>query len=292
MKCFQMHLCQNLCGNAESLTMLLLRSSDEIAASSGTLSDCLTRFSATSKKAAKAAVLFKLMHLLYADESGTISDPTQGHFVLARVAVFERTTHWIEARLNKIAARFSPDNPYLLELHGSPMRSGSTAWRHIPTSERRQAMIDALRIFVCNKHFRDARLFAVVLEKCRYSGQDIAQIVFEQLSSRFDHFIARLFREKNDKQRGMVLFDNSSTEARIQTLAREFKNSGHSFGVTRSFAEVAVFLDSRASRLIQLADLVAFAILRKFGFDDELYCNVIRDCFDTEGSVQHGLYVR
>jgi len=42
------------------------------------------------------------MHLLYADESGSLSDPGQRHFVLASVSVFEREPHWIEQELNKI----------------------------------------------------------------------------------------------------------------------------------------------------------------------------------------------
>jgi len=44
------------------------------------------------------------MHLLYADESGSLADPGQRHFVLASVSVFEREPHWIEQELNKIAA--------------------------------------------------------------------------------------------------------------------------------------------------------------------------------------------
>lgn len=57
------------------------------------------------------------MHLFYADESGSISDPTQRFFVLAGLAVFERETHWIEQDLNQIASRCEPKNPHAIELH-------------------------------------------------------------------------------------------------------------------------------------------------------------------------------
>jgi len=89
-----------------------------------------------------------------------------------------------------------------------------------------------------------------------------------------------------------MLFDKSSTERRIQTLAREFKYGGHKWGATRNYAEVPVFLDSKASRLVQLADLVAYAIFRYHEYDDATFYDVIKDCFDSEGGVQHGLYVR
>ncbi len=232
------------------------------------------------------------MHLLYADESGSIGDPTQRFFVLAGVSVFERSAHWIETDLNKIASRFAPSDPHSLELHGSPMLKGVRQWRRFPREHRMKAIKDALSEGVVKLHPREARLFAVVLEKNRFAGQDIAQVAFEQLSSRFDQFLGRLYRDHKDRQRGLILFDKSSVEARIQTLAREFKYTGHSFGVTRNFAEVPVFLDSQASRLIQLADLVCYSIYRAFEHDDDSLFEVIRHCFDAEGGVQHGLCVR
>ncbi|MEN2936757.1 hypothetical protein DIBJMFBN_00253 [Mannheimia haemolytica] len=36
------------------------------------------------------------MYLMYVDESGSTTDPTQKYFVLSGIAVFERNTHWIE----------------------------------------------------------------------------------------------------------------------------------------------------------------------------------------------------
>jgi hypothetical protein len=232
------------------------------------------------------------LHLLYADESGSIADPNQKFFVLAGISVFERETHWIEAELNKIAERFSPHHPHSLELHGSPMRTGRDGWDQYAQADRHKAIIDALEIGVCTRHPRQVRLFAAVLEKKNLAGQDIAQVAFEQLSSRFDQFLGRLYRQKQDPQRGLIIFDKSSTEARIQTLAREFKHVGHTFGVTRNYAEVPVFLDSRASRLIQLADLVAYAIFLKYERGDERYFKTIEKCFDSEGGVIHGLHVR
>lgn len=229
------------------------------------------------------------MYLLYADESGSIGDPTARHFVLAGVSVFEREPHWLDRELEAIAKRFDKNEPQSIELHGSPMRSGKGRWRHHSKEERERAILDALSAGVCKRHPNQVRLFGVVLEKKNFSGKDIAQVAFEQLSSRFDQFLRRL-HQKGDTQRGLILFDKSSTEQRIQTLAKEFKVSGHSFGKTRNYAEVPVFIDSQASRLIQLADLVAYALFRKFEYDDPRFYDVIADCFDADGGVVHGFY--
>lgn len=232
------------------------------------------------------------MHLLYADESGSITDAGQKYFVLAGVSISEKETHWIEGELNLIAARFASHNPHSIELHGSPMRSGRDGWDQFPRADRERAVEDALRVGVCKRHPKCVRVFAAVLEKAHFAGKDIAQVAFEQLSSRFDQYLGRLHKQKRDSQRGLIIFAKSSTEARIQTLAREFKYTGHTYGVTRNFAEVPVFLDSKASRLIQLADLVAYGIFLKFERNNDQYYKIIEKCFDAEGGVIHGLYTR
>lgn len=232
------------------------------------------------------------MHLLYVDESGSVTDPAQKYFVLAGVAIFERKTHWVEQPLNDIASQFSPHDPHAIELHGSPMRSGRDGWKAFPLQDRLNAIKAALTAGVADHCPKGVRLFGAVIKKDALPGADPVTHAFEQLTSRFDLFLKRLHHKHGDSQRGIMLFDESSTEQRIQTLAREFKYSGHSWGRTSNYAEVPVFLDSKASRLIQLADLVAYALFRFYEYGDSGFYDVIRRCFDSEGGVDHGLYVR
>jgi hypothetical protein len=233
------------------------------------------------------------VYLLYLDDSGSVSDPKQNHFVLAGLSVFERLPHWIEQELDQIALRFArdPNCLYDVEFHASPMFGGHKVWRGFPKADRLEAIKDALRL-VRKYHPRDLRLFAAVLEKQNFSGQDMIEEAFTQVCSRFDHYLMRLYRNTQNPERGLILFDKSSTEARVQTLARDFKYSGHQYGKTRNYAEVPVFLDSKASRLIQLADLIAYAIFRHVEFQDSQFFEIIESCFDSEGGVVHGLYKR
>jgi hypothetical protein len=231
------------------------------------------------------------MYLLYLDESGSAADPTQRYFVLAGVCAFERATHWIEQKLNRIAERFEPANGHQLELHGSPMRAGREGWKRYALQDRLRAIQDALTEGVAMQSQGNVRLFGAVVEKAALDEQDPIEFAFEQLASRFDLFLQRLYRKHGDPQRGMMLFDKSNTELRIQRLAREFKYVGHTYGKTRNYAEVPVFLDSRSSRLIQLADLVAFALFRFYEYDDAQFFKIIRHRFDHDDGVAHGLFV-
>jgi len=54
-------------------------------------------------------------------------------------------------------------------------------------------------------------------------------------------------------------------------------------------AEVPVFVDSRASRLVQLADLVAYATFRHFERGDSQFFDVFKHRFDEVGGIVHGL---
>ena len=156
----------------------------------------------------KAAFLFgDEMHLLYADESGSVSDPTQKYFVLAGISVFERDTHWIEKDIDAIASRFNPEQPHSIELHGNPMRRGRGPWGKFSREARDQAVVEALTVSIRNRP-NGIRLFGVVLAKQELSGQDISQIASEQLSSRFDMYLTRL-HQRHNTQRGLIVSINA-----------------------------------------------------------------------------------
>lgn len=228
------------------------------------------------------------MHLLYVDESGTVSDPNQKHFVLSGISIPEKKTYWVEQDMNKIASRFNANSPYDIELHGSPMMAGNKEWRPFKKQERIQAIQDCLQLIADSRG--DIRIFASVISQGAHVQDDVINHSFMQIASRFDMFLSRL-HSQNNTQRGIAIFDKSSTEKSIQHLARTFRDTGHNYGQLRNFSEVPVFLDSKASRLIQLADLVAYAIYRKYEKSDDTFFKIIERSFDFNNRQKHGLYV-
>lgn len=229
------------------------------------------------------------MHLLYVDHSGEPTDPKQRFIVLAGLSIFERQGCWISQELDRIAGRFDPADPGSIEFHRSPMRQGRDGWDGFSVPDRMQAMLDALNVFATSNP--QNRIFAAVVEPAAISPRDAIEYAFEQVASRFDQYLMRLHR-RGDTQRGILVFDEATYETSIQSLARDFRTVGHTWGVLRNLAEVPLFLDSKASRLIQLADLIAYAIFRQFERGDSQLYNVIEARFDRDGGAVHGLHVR
>ena len=226
------------------------------------------------------------MQLLYVDESGSTADPRQSYFVLAGFSVGERRGYWIGRRLDAIAAQFDPADPRSIELHGSPMFQGRGAvWSKVPREARVRALCDALDVLVASGP--RTRVFAIAVRKAAISPSDPVSFAFEQLLNRFDRYLLRLQR-RGEAQRGLVIFDKSSYETTLQGLAVDFRSVGHRWGVIRNLSEVPLFLDSRASRLVQLADLVAYAVFRHCEAGDLRFHDRLRSSFDAEGGIIHG----
>lgn len=226
------------------------------------------------------------VYILYADESGAAGDKHQRFFVLAGIAVFDRQTWWLSRELDKLVGRLFPHQPEV-ELHGNHILQGKGIWRSLPVKTRIAAYQEALSLVK-----KGMPLFGVGVERAFLTGRDPVEYAFEQMCSRFDMYLGRHYKRRNDPQRGLIVFDKTSYETSLQGLAAGFRTVGHRFGKVRNLSEVPLFLDSRASRLVQLADLVAYALFRFLEHQDQRFFPLIEPRFDTEGGVKHGLHVK
>lgn len=242
------------------------------------------------------------MYLLYADDSGSPGDKGQEYFVLGGVAIFERQVHWINLELEKVAAKFDPANPRSIELHGSPMLNGRDEWASVSYENRVQAIKDGLAVLATSKVSTAA--FCVAVKKSTIPSVDPVEWAFEELCKRFDHFLKLMYKDSRDKntsghnrasneaQRGIMIIDESTKETSLQRLALDFRTTGHSSGILRNLVEVPLFVDSRATRLVQLADLVAYATFRYVERNDRRFFDVFSSRFHTVSGIQHGLCIK
>ena len=230
------------------------------------------------------------MYLLYLDGSGSVKNPSERQFVLAGVAVFERQIYHLISKADSFVSSLGLGDAQSAELHASVMANGNKApWKGIVRKERLQIIERALKMV--NDAHNTVRAFAVVADK-QAVQDDPVEYDFEKICSRFNHFLSRIWRNRGDRQRGLVVMDESHYEQALQGLARQFREGGTRWGTLHNMAEVPLFADSAASRLIQVADLLAWAVWRRYEYGDTRYFDLVVGRFDREGGVLHGLVHR
>jgi hypothetical protein len=228
------------------------------------------------------------MYILYLDDAGSVGNHEEKHFVLGGVALFERHISHLESALDQIARETGLSDPNTLEFHGNEMRAGRARWRGIASRDQR---LDVMaRALEASSVLRGRwALFGAAINKAAISPRDPVEYAFEQVVSRFDQFLARQ-RTDGHSQRGLIVLDRSTRETRLQELATSFRREGHSWGRLRNIVDVPFFVDSRATRAIQYADLVTYALWRRFEKDDPVLFDRIKGQFDAQGGTVHGLF--
>lgn len=228
------------------------------------------------------------MHLLYMDDAGSAGNPKEEYLILGGVSLFESQVHWITEQLNELAESICPGDPHSVEFHASEIfRRHDAPWRGM-TREEAQGTIKAV-LGIMRESYESARIFACAVHKASYPGKDPMELAFEDLCSRFDLYLNRR-RSEGGRQRGMLIIDNNAYQTTLQEMARNFYALGTRWGGIHNLVETPLFVDSRASRAVQLADHVAYAVFRRYNALDLQYFNVIESRFDRgEDGVMHGL---
>jgi hypothetical protein len=228
------------------------------------------------------------MHLLYLDDSGSAPNAREEYLVLGGVAVHEAQALWITRELDRLAASFCPSDPAGVEFHASEIFSGrKPPWDALSKLERKQIIKDVLSLL--QRSAGSCRAFACAVHKTSFSGVDPLAIAFEDLCSRFDMYLQQIRMEHQSRECGLIILDESAHEAMLQSLARQFRLLGTRWGIVRHLADTPMFLKSSASRIVQLADHVAYAVFRRYEAGDTSYFDVFASRFFTSQGIVHGL---
>lgn len=230
------------------------------------------------------------MYLLYLDDSGSSLNPHETHFVLGGVACFERQVHWVNTRLDQLAEEVAPEgvDPGSFEFHASTLRRGGEApWKGVRKPERIEISRRVLEVLA--QANQGVIAFACAVHKASFPGRDPVELAFEELCNRFDLLLKRIYHLENDPQRGLLVIDNTTRETSLRELAVNFRKNGTRWRDIHNLTEVPFFMDSRASRLMQLADHVAYATFRRYQYGDTSLLDIFTHRFDAEGAKIHGL---
>jgi hypothetical protein len=228
------------------------------------------------------------MYLLYLDDSGSVANQNENYFVLGGVAIFERQIHWLAQEMETLAASIEKQRPAGVEFHASEIFSGRAApWNGMKKEDRRAVIRDVLAIMA--RSHESTRAFACAVHKASFQCQDPVELAFEDLCSRFDMLLKRIYHRDRTPERGLLVLDKSTYETGLQKLARDFRTLGTRWNLLVNLVEVPLFVDSSASRAVQLADHIAYAVFRRYESGDTSYFDIIQSKFDSEEGRLHGL---
>lgn len=223
------------------------------------------------------------MYILYLDDSGSPANKNEEYFVLGGIAVPEQSIRWLSNQLDRLAEEIDPDNPRQVEFHASEIFSRRTGiWRTF--KDKNESISTLLKVLRClNGANSDIVAFACAIHKASFPNVDPVEKAFEDISSRFNMFLERKSKSEDNRSgaRGMIVLDKSTYEQSIQSLARNFRHEGNQWGSQlRRICEVPLFVDSNASRIVQLADHIAYAVFRRYNAKDTVYFDSIESRFD------------
>jgi hypothetical protein len=227
------------------------------------------------------------MHLLYLDDSGSVLNTNEEYIVLGGFSIYETQGFYLSNELDKIAQSIDPRNYGDIEFHASEIFSRRTPpWDKL-NREEAQGIIKAVLKVLANAS-NSTYAFACAIHKQSFLGNDCLNLAFEDLCQRFDIYLSKINAE-GDRQKGLLILDESSHETTLQGLAYNFRKIGTQWGSIRHLADTPFFVNSKASRIIQLADHVAYSVFRRYNQGDANYFDIIAHKFFQADGVFHGL---
>jgi len=217
------------------------------------------------------------VYMLYVNDSGSPTSPTDKYSVLAGFATPEDQNFRIQQNIDELVIRYT--GMIDIEIRGSPLKTGRKKWRKFP-KEKREHLFMAILNYIAANYPRQFILFGVAI---RNQGSYVTENLLTQITSRFDTFLERKFINHHEPARGIAIFDKTRMEQQFQIWSRVYRKNDNEWGETMAnFAEAPLFLDSRISRSIQIADIIAYSIFRKVEYNDDTYFSVIKNCFDYD----------
>jgi hypothetical protein len=220
------------------------------------------------------------------DESGDAgsSPGSSRHFVLAGIAMFEGAWRKITSQMDSLQASFFPQAATKIEFHFKHLRHGVGLFAQLSDDDRAKLHAEISTLWK-KHHGKDFSSFAVTIDKytCGALEHTIEREAFEQLSSRFNSFLKRLWSQ-GLKHKGAIVFDER-TQAQDRLLRQfqiEFQKSGTRWAVYDNVVETVFTVSSKDSRLLQLSDYLAGAVFQAVENGNTAYLRPIAPHFDSE----------
>ncbi|MFH0920635.1 MAG: DUF3800 domain-containing protein [Fibrobacterota bacterium] len=120
-----------------------------------------------------------------------------------------------------------------------------------------------------------ARIFAECVDKVHFDPLLSAHLVdeqaFEQVVSRFEHYLQIMAAARTENNLGLIIHDNNQTSSKRMTeLMVRFHRKGTFWTEVKHIIETPLFVDSSLTSMVQVADVCSYALRRYFENDESM----------------------
>lgn len=145
----------------------------------------------------------------------------------------------------------------------------------------------AIANYSCQDGTFPCALFGAVIDQA-YADRE--QRAYEEVLHKFDELLTRQASVTGVHQRGIVIHDRRVIERDVQAWATTWRHVAGRIGLLTHLSDVPLFADSAASRLIQAADFISYALWRYYGpAGSEAHIRNLWSKFDSADGRMHGL---
>jgi len=242
------------------------------------------------------------MYLCFIDESGLPPKPQQvgkrpPYFVIAGVIIHEAQWHDIAEELRALKARpeFRVRGEIKWRYFGPANTDEANSVAHLD-QEARDAFRGAFYGIITKR--KAVKIIAcVACVEAAYeqpyvtTQEDLYQLTYKPVSERFQYFLQDMERTVGSAQLGIMIADHrgkAQDEGLRHRHHRFVEGNAPVFSAYKNYIETIFLTPSHNSVGIQLADMVAGAIGRRYNARDSQYYDVIEPSFRRNGGRVEG----
>lgn len=224
------------------------------------------------------------MHLLFVDESGNPTPPEKSgseYFVLGGVIIPDGTWSKIKQRFDSLKKQYSVEGEIKWRYFSPSSSNKKNTLGHLDSGQKNKLRIELLSILM---QFNAVTIISVLCHTPswyleQHDSEALYHRAYKTLIERFQYYLQDASRSFGEQFNGLVICDHrdSRSDARLRDLhASLVSNTAPHSSNHGNIVEGLLLAPSHHSIGIQLADLVAGTIYRKFSAGDSPLYDLIK----------------
>lgn len=219
------------------------------------------------------------MYLLYLDESG---DPhgwnSQKVYVIGGISVFEGEIARLTQQVDNIQRKYFPNVNIMLNLHAHEIYGGKGQFKQLGSQKQQELMFDMYDLIGSGSYPSRVTFSTAMDISYVTSTTQVVSDTFQDVCQRFNTLMVRQYN-KGKPIKGLLVIDQAH-EQQYRDLLRQFQTTGTQYGYIRNIVDVPHFARAIHTRMVQLADFVAYAVFRYYEYSDTTFMDKIVGQFD------------